>query len=501
MASIPASQLVQVIPGVISAGGSALDLNGVLLTSSARIPLGQILQFPTQATVAAYFGPASAEAAAATIYFNGFDTATKRPGNLLMAQYNTANVGAFLRGASLGLTLTQLQALSGTLIVTSNGTLFTSATINLSGATSFSNAATLIQAGFTTPTFTVTYDSIAGAFLFTSTTTGATSTLTYATGTLSTSLKLTLVTGAVLSQGAVAAVPGTFMAAFVNQTQNWATFTTLFDPDNGSGNTLKLAFAAWTNGTGNRYMYVPWDTDLSPTTTVPATTSLGYLVGPLGNNYSGTMCIYGVDYTKAVFVLGAVASINFDQPNGRATLAYKSQSGLAFDVTDALTASNLLANGYNFYGAYATANQAFTFLQNGSVSGKFKWADSYINQIWLNNAFQLALMELLASFLAVPYDDAGYAAVRAACTDPIANGLNFGAFSAGVNLSTLQKAEINAAVGGINAAAAVQSQGYFLYVQPATAQIRAARTSPYMAFYYADAGSIQLITLNSVAVE
>jgi len=503
MATIPASQLVSVIPSVISAGGSALDLNGVLLTNSLRIPMGQILQFPNQATVAAYFGASSTEATAATIYFNGFDTATARPGNLLMAQYNTAPVGAFLRGGSLSaLTLSQLQAFSGTLTVTSNGTGFTSATINLSSATSFSNAATLIQAGFTSPTFTVTYDSVSGAFQFTSSTTGGTSTLTYATtGTLATNLKLTQATGAVLSQGAATAVPATFMAAFVNQTQNWATFTTLFDPDGGSGNTLKLAFAAWNNGMGNRYMYVPWDTDTSPTTTVPATTSLGYLIGPNGNNYSGTMCVYDVDYTTAVFICGSAASINFDQPNGRATFAYKSQSGLAIKVTDALTASNLIANGYNFYGAYATANQSFTFLQPGQVSGKFLWADSYINQIWMNNALQLALMELEVGRLAIPYAEPGYSAIRAAVSDPIQAAGTFGAFSAGAVLSNLQKSEVNAYVGGLNIAPTLQNQGWYFFIQPATAQIRAARTSPFMAFLYVDGGSIQKLALNSVEVQ
>src|SRR6201995_2782786 len=474
MASIPASFLVQVIPGVVSAGGAALNLNGALLTTSTRAPIGTILQFPSLAAVQSYFGASSTEAAGAAIYFAGFDNSTAKPGNVLIAQYNTANVGAYLRGASVAsLTLSQLQALNGTLIVTSNGTGFTSATINLSSATSFSNAATLIQAAFTSPSFTVSYDSVSGAFVFTSTTTGGSSTLTYATGTLADPLNLRQADGAVLSQGAVAATPNTFMTAFANSIQNWATFTTLFDPDGGSGNTQKQAFAAWNNTQGNRFMYVAWDTDQSPTTTVPATTSLGYLLAQ--NSTSGTMCVYDVDYTTAVFICGMVASINFNQPNGRITLAYKGQSGLAYKVSDATTASNLIANGYNFYGAYATANQAFQFLQPGSVSGKFLWADAYVNQIWLNAAFQLAFMELLANINAVGYEPVGYALLREAASDPISNGLSFGAFAAGVNLSNAQRAEINAAVGGIDAATTIENTGSYLFIQPATAQIRAGR--------------------------
>ena len=54
------------------------------------------------------------------------------------------------------------------------------------------------------------------------------------------------------------------MPSIVAQTQNWATFQTLFDPDAGAGNTIKLEFAAWANGTGNRYAYLCWDTDVTP---------------------------------------------------------------------------------------------------------------------------------------------------------------------------------------------------------------------------------------------
>lgn len=499
MPSIPASQLVSVRANVIGAGGSALSLNGVFLTNNLRIPMGTVAQFTSAAAVATYFGASSTEAAAAAIYFNGFTGSNVLPGNLLMATYNTAAVGAFLRGASVAsLTLTQLQALSGTLIVTSNGTQFTSATINLATATSFSNAATLIQAGFTSPTFTVSYDAISGGFLFTSTTTGVTSVLSFATGTLSTSLGLTLATGAVVSAGAAIAVPATFMTNFANSTQNWASFTTLFDPDNGSGNTLKQAFAAWNNTQTNRFLYVAWDTDVSPTTTVPATTSLGYILQQNGN--SGTACIYGVDYTKAAFICGYVASLDFTQTNGRATAAYKGQSGLTVDVTNVTAASNLIANGYNFYGAYATANQSFQLFQPGSVTGTYLWIDSYVNQIWFTNALQLALMSLLSSIKSIPYNATGYQLVRAACADPIQQALTFGVLSPGVALSALQIAEVNA-LAGFNVASNLQATGYYLVITPATAQVRAARTSPGLLLLYSDAGSIQKINLAATELQ
>lgn len=498
MATIPASQIVQVVPGVISAGGNALVLQGLLLTNSPRPPIGAVLAFASAAAVSSYFGPSSTEATMAAVYFAGFDNSNVKPGSVLFAQYPAVAVPAYLRGGNVsGLSLTQLQAMTGVLTVTSNGTPLTSGTINLAGAASFSAAAALIQAGFTSPPFSVSYDSVAGAFVFTNTLTGATSAQAFATGTLSAGLMLTSASGAVLSQGAAAATPAAFMAGIVAITDNWATFTTLFNPD-ATGNTNKQAFAAWNATQGNSYAYAAWDTDITPTASNAATTSLGYLLGQ--SNTSGTVPIYAPDATKAVFFCGAVASLDFTQHNGRATFAFKSQSGQSADVTNQTVYTNLLANGYNSYSAFATANQQFTFFGPGSVTGQFKWADSYINQIWLNNAFQLALMMLLTQVKSVPYNAAGYALIEAALMDPINQGLNFGAFRAGVPLSALQAAEVNSAAG-LAIDGVLSSRGWYLQILPASAQVRGARQSPPMTFWYMDGGSVQAISLASLEVQ
>ncbi|OIQ97215.1 hypothetical protein GALL_207690 [mine drainage metagenome] len=497
--SIPASAIVSVVPNVLSAGGSALDLSGLILSENARVPIGAVLSFAAAADVSAYFGPSSAEYAAAAIYFAGFEGATARPAALLFSQYNAAAVAAWLRGGALSaLTLAELQALSGTLDVTVNGTASASAAITLASATSFSAAAALIEAAFTSPPFTVAYDSVAQAFVFTSSTSGAASSMSFATGTLAASLALTSATGAVLSQGAAAATPASALTAVVAQTTNWASFMTLFDPDGGNGNSVKQAFAAWTGQQNNRYLYAAWDSDITPTESATASASLGALLK--ANATSGTACIHGPDYTLAAFLCGAVASLDFAATNGRATLAFKSQSGLAASVSDQTAAANLMANGYNFYGAYATANQGFTFFHPGAVSGDYLWIDAYVDQIWLNNQLQLALMTLLTSVKSVPYTAAGYALIHAACMDPINAALNFGAIRPGVPLSALQAAEVNAAAGtAIDGV--LSSRGWYLQITDAAASVRAARGTPPISFWYMDGGSVQSITVPAVEVQ
>ena len=491
MASIPASQLVSVNPGVVGTGGSPLSLNSVFLTQDTSIPVGSVQPFPTALSVSNWFGATSPEALLANVYFLGFDNSNIKPGNLFFAQYPTAPVAAYLRGASMAsVSLTQLKTFTGILTVTMDGVVKTSTNINLSTATSYSNAATMIGAAFTTGPV-VTYDSLRQAFVLTSSTTGATSTMTVATGTISASLKLTTAAGAVTSQGAIASVPATFMNGVGQVTQNWACFMTVWEPILVD----KLAFATWTNAQNQRFAYVCWDSDITATQS-GNTTAFGPQVALA--NYDGVIPVYPAA-DKAAFICGTAASIDFNQVNGRITFAYKGQSGLLPDVTDATIANNLIANGYNFYAAYATANQAFTFLQPGSMPGKWKWIDPYLNQIYLNSQFQLALMTLLSATKSLPYNVLGYGMIAAACQDPINQGLTFGSIRAGVPLSVQQAGSVNAAAG-VQIDQSITNDGYYLQVLAASAQVRGLRKSPACTFWYTDGGSIHRIDLASIDI-
>jgi len=491
MASIPASQLVSVNPGVVGTGGSPLSLNSIFLTNDGSIPIGTVQPFPTPLSVANWFGATAPESLLANVYFSGFDGSNIKPGNLYFAQYPVAPIAAYLRGASVSsLTLTALKAITGILTVTVDGVVKTSGAIVLTAATSFSNAATIISAAFTGGPV-VSYDAIRGAFVVTSGTTGAASTISIGSGTISASLMLTTATGAVLSQGSIAAVPSTFMNAVTQVTQNWAPFMTVWEPLLAD----KLLFAQWVNAQNQRYAYVCWDSDVTATQS-GNTTSFGPVVA--AGNYTGVIPVYPVA-DKAAFICGMTASIDFTQRNGRITFAYKGQSGLMADVTDPTIAANLISNGYNFYGAYATANQAFTFLQTGSTPGVWKWIDAYVNQIYLNAQFQLALMTLMSSSKSIPYNTVGYGLIAAACQDPINQALNFGSIRPGVALSVQQAAQVNMAAG-LPIDGSLTNQGWYLQVLPASAQVRGLRGSPACTFWFTDGGSVQKINLSSIDV-
>jgi len=498
-ATIPASAFVSVNPGVIGAGGAAVALTGLFLTSGTRVPIGQVLSFPSAAAVSTYFGPGANETTEAGVYFQGFTNSNVKPGALLFAQYPAAAVAGYLRGGNVSaLTLAQLQAFTGTITISFAGTPATSSSISLSSATSFSSAATIIQAGFTSPPFTVSYDSVSGGFVFTSNSTGSTETVSYATGSLATDLALTQALGAVTSQGAAAATPAAFMTGLVAQNTKWANFTTLFDPDGGSGNTLKLAFATWTSQQNDNYGYIPYDTDITPTESTDAAASLGQLL--ITNQDSGTAPIYQPSNLHgATFTCGLAASIDYTETNGNTSAAYKGQAGLTPGVTNQTVLSNLIANGYNCYVASASGADEWNFLYPGSVSGPFGTLQRYWNQIVLNRGLQSALMNLLTTVKAVPYVPAGYALIEAACMVPINAALNFGSIQPGVTLSAAQIAEINYAAGA-NIASTLQSVGWYLQVLDPGAVVRAGGGSPAITLWYTDGGSVLQINLASVDV-
>ena len=643
--TVPADYFAQVNPGVLAAGGNGLQLIGLVLTNGTRVPIGTIQSLSSLASVGSYFGTSSQEYATAGVYFGSFTNSGQLPGAILFTQYNQTAVAPYIRGGNLSaISIATLQGYSGTLSVALNGVVKTSGAINLSTASSFSNAATLIQTAFanlydgvtgagttiaagtatnaTLSTITgnvftaagvltggfvvgglltgtgvtagttilnqisgtagglgtytvsanqnvasttisqtyglmtvatmvsgalapgqvisggtttvgttitafgtgtgqtgtyitsggsqtvgattisagplaVTYDSIASAFVVTGGTPGAVGTVAFASGTISASLLMTSVTGAVLSQGAAAAVPGTFMSAVVAQTTNWATFMTTFNPD-AFGNSVKLAFAQWVNTQNDGFLYVCWDTDITPTASVPATSSLGYLLDTT-YAYDGTCLVYDpTNEGVAAFVCGLVASINFQATNGNINPTYKSQSGLAATVTNQTVLSNLQQNGYNCIVAAGTAAQQFIFLWNGQVSGaKWLWLQPYINQIWLNASFQLDLMLLLTNAKSIPYNDTGTAMIHATLMNTVNLALKFGAIQPGVTLSANQISLVNTAAGrAIDQV--LNTRGWYLQVLTPSPAVRQARGTPICNFWYMDGGSVQQITLASV---
>ena len=509
--SIPASFFLSVTPSVLSAAGNSLGMNAIMLTNNAAVPIGTLMGFGDETEVSAFFGPAALETTLANIYFSGFNGAGQIPSALYFAQYNTASVAGYLRGANIGTTsLSAIQALSGTLTLTIDGTQYTTTSINLSAATSFSNAASIIQTALQAqhPSTTCTYDSQRNAFVITSPTTGASSSVGFCSvDSIATGLFLTSAAGAVQSPGAVAAVPAGLMNGLTSVSQDWATFMSVFDPDNGAaGGPIKQQFATWNAGQNDSYMYVAWDTDATPSTELPDSACFAQQIAAL----NGTFPVWDQTATQAASVAamtcGIAASIQYNAPGGRTSFAYRSSPALSPTLTSPTIFSNVTGtnanpgNGYNTYAGFATRTTPFQWLQLGTVTGAFKWADSYLNQIYWNSQFQNDFAVYQSNVNSTPYTQAGYNNLHQALAGDIQLMGEFGAWVKNGELSGEQQVEVNTDAGLV-IAPVIQSQGWYLLIKDPGSSVRQQRGSPIVKFYYFDGGSIGQINMSSVDVE
>lgn len=497
---ISASQIVQVNPRLLKPSGTDLELNGLILSQSDTIPAGMVLAFGEPDAVGSYFGLQSPEYAMAQVYFLGYNNSFIKPRALYIARRIASAAAPWLRGGRISATVAQLKAITdGTLTLTLGTHTATVTGVSFAAIASYSDAAVILQGAIRAETAgesawtaaTVTYSSLFGAFVITGGQTGAEQAVDYAAGALADTLLLTLAGGGITSQGADAQTEAENIQALLEKTQNWATLSTTWAATQDE----VLAFATWANSQGVNYLYVYSDLDpklLQPgsTATIAAAIKAAQLSAVAG--------VYG-SREYAAFIQGSIASIDYNRTAGTITTAFKSQDGLAPTVENSTNALNLIAQGMNFYGNYATRNDQFVFLYPGNMFGRYLWIDPFINAVWLNNALQVALMAGVSQNPRTPYTNAGYALVRSWLQDPINRALKNGVIEAGVVLSESQKAQINREAG-LNIAPEVEQLGYYAQVIDAGPQVRTTRDSPTINLWYAYGGSINKLVVASTAL-
>lgn len=497
--SIPASHIVEVIPRVIGAGGTSLQINGLLLTDNVNVPAGHVLEFTSAADIQDYMGTAAVEAQNASYYFAGFDNSLKKPSRLYVTRHCSGAVAAWTRGASITAKLADFQAISAdSLTITIDGTVKTLANIDLSEVTSFSDVAEELTTAFNSSA-TVTFTSLFNAFVVTSATTGAESEVSFASDSpLAALMKLREADGAVQSLGMAAQTIADTLGRAVLITANWVTFTTTWEASDDE----ILACREWSKSKGVRFWAVNW------VTKKPAyldKTSSGHVAATLKDEDMG----YGnlvIDSLKyALFEMGAAASVNYaakTPAQGKIVYMFKAQSGLAFNVSTQADAEALQYWGISFYGDWATANDNFKFFATGNTWGQYKFVDTAIDAIWLNNEIQIVLMTLLTVALAIPYNEEGYTRIKATLQGqdgPVFHAVQNGVIRRGVVLNQTQRDQVNLEAG-LDIASTIENEGYYISVKDPGASVRQNRGTPDINLWYTDGGGVQKIEMASTVV-
>ena len=130
------------LPESAKAQSNPYALDRLFLAQSQQQPLYEVLSFDDATQVENYYGVGTEEARLAAEFFKGCDACGA---NMLFTRLPILSARAHLVGGNVT-NLAQLQAIkSGSLSITSQGYNYFAPSINLSGVTSFKNAAVVIQ--------------------------------------------------------------------------------------------------------------------------------------------------------------------------------------------------------------------------------------------------------------------------------------------------------------------------------------------------------------------
>ncbi len=202
----------------------------------------------------------------------------------------------------------------------------------------------------------------------------------------------------------------------------------------------------------------------------------------------------------AANAMGFVAALNFTQANGRCSLNGRQVSGLLPMISNDTDYEAAKANGYNFYGNYASNAVETNQWAPGSITGDYAWLDAWAGQVWVNAQLQAALVALFQQASNLPYAAAGKARIESCMKPTIEQFRAWGGMTAGTDLDQSQIDQINA-IAGVDVTDSLLAEGYYVYIGPFTPAMRAARTKPTVYFWYTDGGIIQGITVNSTEVQ
>lgn len=484
--TIPASQLVDITSRVVGGGLSGRDFVGLFLTKSADLQTNTAVPFYSQSAVGDYFGFSSNEYKLAGNYFLADSNSSRKPNVLWFYRCTPEAVSPFIRGGKVT-SLADLKAITnGSLTITIDGTEEALTGLDFSSATTFSDVATVVDTALSTAgscEWNVNFQ----AFVITSATATSSSAVTLATGTAAEAMKLD---DGLVSTVATAKTLTEDLTALSKLTSNFWSYMPVWQETD----TEALEIATWNNNQGIKFLYAMVDTASSGKSQPNNDACLGKKVA----DFIGVCPVYN---TKAVagMAMGIGASIDVAQFEGRKTWAYKAQSGLAFTVNDETEAQNLLTNGYNFYGNYATASEEFKLFQNGQCSGDAKWLDTYYGQCYIKDGLQRGWLNILMSSNTVPYNEQGYTQLRAGAMDIINEAKNCGFIREGIALSDAQKATVQSQAG-LDISTELENQGWYLQILDPSATVRAQRGTPIINFWYCDGGSIQYIQGSSTVI-
>lgn len=431
-------------------------------------------------SVAADFGTSAPEYQAAALYFGQ----SPRPQQLMIGRWIRVATSALLKG---GILTAAEQTLSGWTAITNgsikfsiDGTDRTLSSLNFSAATNLNGVASVINAALTGGT--VAWDG--SRFTVTSSTTGATAVVNYATSTgsgtdISAKMKLTNEFALAPVPGYAAETPVQAVAAFANQSGMW--YGLSFAASTMPTAAQLVEVGAFIEGASISRIFGVTETD---TRVLDASYTSDLASQFKALNYKRTCVQYSPNKYAVCSLMGRAFSVNFSANRSTITLMYKQEPGVVAELITETQAQTLKFKRCNVFVKYQNDT---AIIQYGVMSGQ-----AYFDEIhgldWFADALQTAEYNLLyQSKTKIPQTDAGQNQLVTVAANVCQEAINNGLIAPG---------QWNADGFGQIERGDFLTEGFYIYTQPMAAQdqsIREQRIAPPIQIALKLAGAIHEI--------
>lgn len=440
--------------------------------------------YTTLDAIAEDFGTSAPEYKAALLYYGQ----TPQPSVCYVGKWAQSATAGLLRGGVLSASqqlITNFSAITdgGAKITIDGGAEQVLSGLDFSGAANLNAVAAILDTAITGAS--VVWDAANARFVITSATTGATSTVTFAsapaTGTDITPIfRIGATDSGYRVDGVAAEALVDAVQTIANMSSDWYGLYVASDPVPSEAEVL--AVAAFIEGSGLSRIYGVTTQNTNVLDSV-VTSDIASQLKSLG--YKRTFVQYSSSNAHAAAsIFGRAFTVNFDGSNTTLTIKFKQEPGVAAETLTSSQAATLRDKNCNVFVRY---NNDTSIIQEGvMVNGYF--FDEVHGTDWLQNDVQTAVWNLLyTSPTKVPQTDAGVnqilTTINQRLEQSVVNGLvapgvwnapGFGALNQGDTLST----------------------GYYTYAPPVATQSQAdreARKAPVIQCAIKLAGAVHFV--------
>ncbi|HET6804878.1 MAG TPA: DUF3383 domain-containing protein [Frateuria sp.] len=472
---------VQVVMSPLAAAVRNFGALLILGDSSVIDTDERIREYSTLDAVADDFGSSATEYKAAALFFGQ----SPQPSVVYVGKWAQAATAGRLLGGALSTAeqvVTNFSGIAdGAMDISVDGTAKSLSALDFTGVTNLNGVASVITTAFAGAA-SVVWDSVYSRFVVTSTTTGTTSAVSFATapatGTdVSALLGLTSADGGRVVAGIAAETLVAGVQALANKSNDW--YGLYVAAASAPGDSDVLAVAEYVEGASPSRIYGV-TTQASAVLDSAQTTDIASQLKAL--KYKRTFVQYSSSSPYAAASLfGRAFTVDFTANNTVITLKFKQEPGVAAETLTESQAAALKAKNCNVFVAY---NNDTAIVKEGvMVNGYF--FDEVHGTDWLQNDLQTAVYNLLyTSPTKIPQTDAGVNQVVTEVDKRLDKSVTNGLVAPGV---------WNAPGFGALSQGQTLAKGYYTYASPVADQSQAdreARKAPAMQVAIKLAGAV-----------